>query len=47
VLGAFDGSDLIGMTGFYRDKNMNERHKGHIWGVFVEQSYRGRKLAKP
>lgn len=31
VLGALDGSSLIGMAGFYCDHNRKEWHKGHIW----------------
>ena len=34
------------MTGFYRDQNLKERHKGHIWGVFVNQSYRGNGIGR-
>lgn len=41
VLGAFDGGTLIGMAGFYRHRNLKERHKGAIWGVFVKPSHRG------
>jgi ribosomal protein S18 acetylase RimI-like enzyme len=41
VVGAFDGNNLVGMTGFYMEKQMKLRHKGHIWGVFVARSARG------
>ena len=46
VMGALSGSDLVGMAGFYRDQNVKERHKGHIWGVFVEPSHRGRGIGR-
>jgi ribosomal protein S18 acetylase RimI-like enzyme len=47
VMGALTGgSDLIGMAGFYRDQNVKEQHKGHIWGVFVEPSHRGRGIGR-
>jgi RimJ/RimL family protein N-acetyltransferase len=46
VLGAFDGSALVGTVGFYRLQPMKQRHKGWIWGVFVEPEYRGRGLAR-
>jgi ribosomal protein S18 acetylase RimI-like enzyme len=41
VLGAFDGEQLSGMAGFYREKPLKLHHKGHIWGVFVSPSARG------
>jgi RimJ/RimL family protein N-acetyltransferase len=46
VLGAFDGSTLVGTVGFYRLQPMKQRHKGWIWGVFVEPEYRGRNVAR-
>ena len=46
VLGAFDGSRLVGMAGFYRNRNLKERHKGGIWGVFVQPAYRGKGLGR-
>src|SRR5947209_13302052 len=42
VLGAFDGSTLVGTAGFYREQQIKHRHKGWIWGVFVAAEYRGR-----
>ena len=41
MFGAFEGENLVGMTGFYLEKQMKLRHKGHIWGVFVSLSVRG------
>jgi ribosomal protein S18 acetylase RimI-like enzyme len=35
ILGAFQGGELVGMAGFYRDRGEKTRHKGHIWGVYV------------
>jgi ribosomal protein S18 acetylase RimI-like enzyme len=46
VLGAFDGSALVGTAGFYRMQPLKQRHKGWIWGVFVAPEYRGRGLAR-
>ena len=46
VLGAFDGAELIGMTGFYRERRAKRRHTGGIRGVFVQASYRGKGLAR-
>jgi ribosomal protein S18 acetylase RimI-like enzyme len=41
VLGAFVDGALVGTAGFYRSKNIKERHKGHIWGVYVTAAMRG------
>ncbi len=41
VFGAFDGEEMVGMTGFYREKAEKLNHKGHVWGVFVSQAARG------
>jgi ribosomal protein S18 acetylase RimI-like enzyme len=48
TLGAFDRDALIGMATFIREKGRKERHKGHIYGVYVAPSHRrqgvGRQL---
>jgi ribosomal protein S18 acetylase RimI-like enzyme len=41
IFGAFNGENLVGMAGFYREKAQKLRHKGHIWGVFVSPQARG------
>src|ERR1700687_3398122 len=46
VVGAFDGSTLVGMVGFYREQLLKRKHKGHIWGVFVLPDARGRGLGR-
>jgi len=46
VAGAYDGERLVGTTGFYRGKELKQRHKGHIWGVYVTRDFRGRKLGR-
>ena len=46
VYGAFDGPGLVGMAGFYRSTQKNRRHTGHIWGVYVQGSYRGQGLSR-
>jgi len=45
VIGAFEGGKLIGTAGFFRRPNNKERHKGHIWGVYVRPESRGKGLA--
>jgi Acetyltransferases, including N-acetylases of ribosomal proteins len=46
VLGAFDAAVLVGTAGFYRLQPIKQRHKGWIWGVFVDPEYRGRGVAR-
>jgi len=45
IVGAFEESKLIGTAGFFRRKNNKERHKGHIWGVYVRPESRGKGIA--
>src|SRR6478609_5041014 len=45
VVGAFEDGKLIGTAGFFRRKNNKERHKGHIWGVYVRPESRGKGIA--
>jgi RimJ/RimL family protein N-acetyltransferase len=44
VLGAFQGSELIGTAGFYREPRAKHHHTGIIWGVFVASANRGQKI---
>ncbi len=46
VLGAFAGGHLVGTVGFGRNLRLKQRHKGKIWGVFVDSNYRGRGIAR-
>jgi ribosomal protein S18 acetylase RimI-like enzyme len=46
VVGAFDGEQLVGMTGFYRDALLKRRHVGHVWGVFVSPAARGKGVGR-
>ena len=46
IMGAFAGDSstgkrLVGTAGFYRNKGIKVRHKGHIWGVYVALGARG------
>ena len=34
------------MIGLYRDQRAKRRHKGWIWGMFVEERYRGTGLGR-
>jgi ribosomal protein S18 acetylase RimI-like enzyme len=46
TLGAFDGDALIGMATFIREKGRKERHKGHVYGVYVAPSHRRRGIGR-
>lgn len=46
VVGAFDDGGLIGTAGFFRGKGRKEKHKGHIWGVYLARPARGKGIAQ-
>lgn len=45
VVGGFEDGKMIGTAGFFRRPNNKERHKGHIWGVYVRPESRGKGAA--
>ena len=46
VLGAFVDGRLVGMTGFFRSPEEKTRHKGRIWGVYVQPAQRGKGVGR-
>lgn len=46
VLGAFSRSKLVGTVGFGRGTRRKQRHKARIWGVFIDEAYRGQGIAR-
>lgn len=47
VVGAFaPGGQLVGMAGFARNLREKSRHKGLIWGVFVQPTWRNQGVAR-
>ncbi len=46
VVGGFEAGQLVGMSGFYRERHDKFRHKGTIWSVYVRQESRGKGMAK-
>ena len=46
VFGAFADGKLTAVAGFYRHPNLKERHKGTIWGVYVQPASRGKGVAR-
>ncbi|HEV7553565.1 MAG TPA: N-acetyltransferase [Candidatus Angelobacter sp.] len=45
VVGVFEYGHLSATAGFYRYAHNKERHKGHIWGVYVRPESRGKGVA--
>jgi ribosomal protein S18 acetylase RimI-like enzyme len=45
VIGIFEDDKLTATAGFYRYTHNKERHKGHIWGVYVRPESRGKGVA--
>ncbi len=45
-LGAFDQGTLIGIATFIRDTGLKDRHKGHVYGVYVSPSHRGKGVGR-
>jgi ribosomal protein S18 acetylase RimI-like enzyme len=46
TLGAFDGTNLIGMVGVGRRDRLKRRHMAQIWGMFVAPSHRGSGIGR-
>jgi len=45
IVGMFEEGKLAATAGFYRYTHNKERHKGHIWGVYVRPESRGKGVA--
>jgi len=46
TLGAFEDGALIGMMTFMRDTGVKDRHKGHIYGVYVSPNYQAKGMGR-
>jgi ribosomal protein S18 acetylase RimI-like enzyme len=46
VFGAFDGSDLLGVAGFFVQQGEKEAHKGALWGMYVRPAARGSGIGR-
>jgi ribosomal protein S18 acetylase RimI-like enzyme len=46
LLGAKIDSELIGVVGFGRETADKSRHRGYIWGMYVEAKHRGRGIGR-
>lgn len=45
-LGAFESGHLVGTATFIREKGVKDRHKGHIYGVYVSEAHRGKGIGR-
>src|SRR5258708_27481348 len=45
-LGAFEEGEMIGMATFIRSPGLKERHKGHIYGVYVTSAHRRKRAGR-
>jgi ribosomal protein S18 acetylase RimI-like enzyme len=46
LLGGFADDELLGIAGFLAEEGPKSRHKGHLWGVYVRPSARGKGVAR-
>ena len=46
VVGAHIDGKLVGVAGFYREPHDKHRHKGNIWGVYVQPDHRTKGTAR-
>jgi ribosomal protein S18 acetylase RimI-like enzyme len=46
TLGAFEGGQLVGMATFRREPGLKERHKGHIFGVYLAPNTRRKGVGR-
>jgi ribosomal protein S18 acetylase RimI-like enzyme len=46
ILGAFERGRLVGLAAWHREELRKMRHKGFVWGVFVDERHRRRGAAR-
>ena len=46
VLGAFANGKLLGTAGFVRETQPKMRHKGRVWGVYLNSELRGQGVGR-
>ncbi|MEP7454649.1 GNAT family N-acetyltransferase [Phyllobacterium sp. SB3] len=46
VFGAFADDILVGVAGFAGNPKTKQKHKGLLWGVYVDEQWRGHQLGK-
>lgn len=46
IFGAADGGEMVGMAGLAVQTQVKSRHKGLLWGVYVQPSHQGTGLGR-
>jgi RimJ/RimL family protein N-acetyltransferase len=46
ILGNFEGDDLVGIIGFFRNKAPKRKHTATLWGMFVYPDHRRKKYGR-
>ncbi|MCS1351809.1 GNAT family N-acetyltransferase [Mechercharimyces sp. CAU 1602] len=46
ILGAFQGTDLVGMVGFQREEGRKINHKAVVWGMYIIPELRGSRVGQ-
>ena len=46
VFGAFDGDELLGVAGYWRQEGAKVSHKAGLWGMYVRKAARGSGLGQ-
>ncbi len=46
VLGAFDNETLVGVVGVLREQKIKRAHKAFLWGMYVDEAWRGRGIGR-
>lgn len=46
ILGKFVENQLVGVVGFFRETRIKTKHKANIWGVFIQEDFRGKGFGK-
>jgi len=46
VFGAFDAADLLGVLGLQRPDHPKGRHRGHVWGMYVDVEQRRKGIGR-
>jgi ribosomal protein S18 acetylase RimI-like enzyme len=46
LLGAFDGTALVGTAGCHRERAVKQRHVAYLWGVYVAAKHRRAGLGR-
>lgn len=45
VFGAHAGGEIVGMVGLARETGLKDRHKGFLWGMYVQPAWRRHGVA--